>query len=212
MLILNFKEGKYSFAALAFYLIQIILLNLVAVKILQPGGRTAYYAGVINNLLDAPLMLLFLLYFAKTDKAKRYIKIVLASFIAYELLIWAALGMNNRTLILIIGPGLFIVTAFAFYFFVNLMRSSIFKRKDVGMGFIAGGLVFTYLCFLFIYVIFYIMKSPHIKDIYTIYHISFIIWCLTLIIGLSLITGKKSKSAASTPKRRKEDPNAFQYL
>jgi hypothetical protein len=137
---------------------------------------------------------------------------VLVSFIAYELLIWAVLGMNHKTLILIIGPGLFIVTAFSFYFFVTLMRISNFKRKDVGMGFIAGGLVFAYLCFLFIYVIFYIMRSPHIKDIYTIYHISFIIWCLTLIIGMSLIMDKKAKPTISAPNRSKEDPNAFQYL
>jgi hypothetical protein len=83
----------------------------------------------------------------------------------------------------------------------------------MGLGFNSGGLVFTYLCFLFIYVIFYIMKSPHVKDIYTIYHITFIIWCLTLITGTSLIMGsKKSRAVASTPKRMKEDPNAFQYL
>jgi|LakMenEpi03Aug12_release.lakeMendotaPanAssembly.Ray.scaffolds.fasta_scaffold00643_49 hypothetical protein len=212
MLILNIKEGKYSFAALAVYLFQIILINLFAVKILQPKGPTAYYAGLLNNLLDAPLMLIFLLYFAKIEKAKQWIKMVLVSFIAYELLIWAVLGMNHKTLILIIGPGLFIVTAFSFYFFVTLMRISNFKRKDVGMGFIAGGLVFAYLCFLFIYVIFYIMRSPHIKDIYTIYHISFIIWCLTLIIGMSLIMDKKAKPTISAPNRSKEDPNAFQYL
>jgi hypothetical protein len=213
MLILNFKEGRYSFAALAFYLIQIILINLFTLKVLQPGGRTTYYIGVLNNLLDAPLILIFLMYFAKTDKAIKLIKITIASFIAYQLLIWVALGMNNQSLTLIIGPGLFIVTAFSCYFFVDLMRTSSFHKKDVGLGFIAGGLVFTYLCFLFIYVIFYIMKSPHIKDIYTIYHVTFIIWCLTLIIGISLLMGsKRSKSRITEPKSRKEDPNAFQYL
>ncbi len=213
LLMLNLKEGKYSFLALAFYFVQIILLDLVAVKIISLGPKTAYYAGVMNNLLDAPTMLIFLLYFAKSEKSKKLMAMVLGGFVVYETLIWLILGMNNKSLILIIGPGLAIVTIFSFYFFIDLMKGSIFQRKDVGKGFIAGGLVFSYLCFLFIYVIFYIMKSPHIKDIYTIYHVTFIIWCLTLIIGVSLIArGKKAKPPIRVEKTRKEDPNAFQYL
>lgn len=213
MLILNYKEGKIAFLALAFYMIQIILLNLATLKAIALPQKATTYIGIFNNLLDAPLMLVFLSYFATSDKTKRWMRITLITYIAFEILLWILLGMSNKTLTMIIGPGLFIVTSYAIYFFVDLMRKSNFKRKDVGLSFMSGGLVFTYLCFLFIYVIFYIMKSPHIKDIYTIYHISFIIWCATLIVGISLITNrKKAKPAAPAPKPRRDDPNAFQYL
>jgi hypothetical protein len=212
LLILNFREGRYSFLALAFNLLQIVFIDLVSTKVIQISELTTFYIGTLNNILDAPLMLIFMLYFTKTDKMKKLIFISLGALLLYDLVIYLFLGLTNRFLTLVIGPGLFAVTAFAFYFFVEQLKAAMYHKKEMGKAFISGGLVFTYLCFLFIYVMFYVLEPKHLMDIYMIYHITFIVLALSLIIGLAIIMKTRIAKPKTMQRGRKEDPNAFQYL
>lgn len=212
LLLLNFREGRFSFLALAFNLLQIVFIDLISTRVIQINELTTFYIGTWNNILDAPLMLIFMLYFTKTEKIKKLIFISLGALLLYDLIIYLILGVTNRFLTLVIGPGLFVVTAFAFYFFVDQMKSAMYHKKEMGKAFISGGLVFTYLCFLFIYVMFYVLESTHVMDIYMIYHITFIVLALSLIIGLAIIMRTRSAKPKTIQRSRKEDPNAFQYL
>jgi hypothetical protein len=212
LLLLNFKEGRYSFLALAFNLAQIVFLDLVSTKLIQLGELSTFYIGTLNNLLDAPLTLVFLLYFSKSERINKLIYISIGSLLAYDLVLYFTMGLTNRFLTFVIGPGLFVVTGFAFYFFVDQLKAAMYHRKEVGKAFISGGLVFTYACFLFIYMMFYVLQSDHLKDIYMIYHITFIVLAVSLITGIAIIMKTRFIKPKPAPRLRKEDPNAFQYL
>jgi hypothetical protein len=212
LLLLNFREGRYSFLALAFYLAQIVFLDLVSTKVIQLNDLTTFYIGTINNLLDAPLILVFLLYFSKSEKIHKLIYISIGALLIYDLIAYLSLGLTNRFLTFVIGPGLFVVTAFAFYFFVDHLKAAMYHRKEMGKAFISGGLVFTYACFLFIYLMFYVLESDHLMDIYMIYHITFIVLAVSLITGIAIIMRTRFIKPKPAPRLRKEDPNAFQYL
>lgn len=212
LLILNFREGKYSFLALAFNLLQIAFIDLITTKVINISPLATFYIGTWNNLLDAPLMLIFMLYFSRTERIKKLLFIALGALALFDIATYLLVGLSDRFLTLVIGPGLFVVTAFAFYFFVDQMKAAMYHRKEMGKAFISGGLVFTYLCFLFIYVMFYVLNSNHIMDIYMIYHITFIVLALCLITGLAIIMKTRSSKPKPVQRTRKEDPNAFQYL
>jgi hypothetical protein len=212
LLILNFREGRYSFLALAFNLLQIVFIDLISTKVININELTTFYLGTCNNLLDAPLMLVFMLYFTKTEKTKKLIIISLGALVLFDLIAYLILGLTNKFLTLVIGPGLFVVTAFAFYFFVEQLKAAMYHKKEVGKAFISGGIVFTYLCFLFIYVMFYVLNSQHLMDIYMIYHITFMVLALSLIIGIAIIMRTRLLKPKPIQRSRKEDPNAFQYL
>ncbi|HSF46533.1 MAG TPA: hypothetical protein VLA58_11010 [Chitinophagaceae bacterium] len=212
LLLINYKEGRYSFLALAFYLAQIVFLDLVSTKVIHLGELTTFYIGTMNNLLDAPLLLIFLRYFSKSEKINKMIYITIIALLIYDLILYFIMGLTNRFLTFVIGPGLFAVTAFAFYFFVDQLKAAMYHRKEVGKAFISGGLVFTYACFLFIYVMFYVLESDQLKDIYMIYHITFMVLGASLITGMAIIMRTRLVKSKPVQRSKKEDPNAFQYL
>lgn len=212
LFILNFREGKFPFIALAIYLVQVAFIGLVTTGVIPLNPDVNFYLGSINNLLDAPLILAFMLYFCKKESTKKIIGTTIGVLFLFDLVVFLFTGLSNRFLTLILGPGLFAVTVFAFYFFANQLKASMYQRKLVGKAFMSGGLVFTYLCFLFIYVMFYILESKQIADIFMIYHITYIIFSLALIIGLTTIMKSKMIKPKPVQKVRREDPNAFQYL
>lgn len=216
LLLINYKEGKFYFLALAFYLAQIVFLNMLSAKIITVSPGIRYYVGIWNNLLDLPLMLMFFQYFAKDDKTRKLLLYITGAYIIFDLVIYLGMGMTIPSLTIIIGPGLLIVTAFSFYFFVEHLKQAIMKRKETGRAFLSGAIVFAYLCFTLIYILFYLMKSNYVSDIYTIYYITFIIFSTCLITGLLLIMASKRPSKAKIVETKKEigkeDENAFQFL
>jgi hypothetical protein len=91
------------------------------------------------------------------------------------------------------------------------------KRKETGKAFLIGATVFAYLCFTIIYVVYYLMESEYINDIYAMYYSTYIIFAAFLVIGILLInSGKrqaeKLRNMPAKKDNRKEDENAFQFL
>jgi len=212
LLLINYKEGRYSFLALAFYLFQILFINIISKGLIPTPPKVETYLVYCHNLLDAPLMLLCLIYFTQTNKGKRILFYLAGGFILFEFIVFLFTGLHDNLLTIIIGPGLFLNTAFSFYFFFKHVKSSFTKRKDMGKAFISGGLAFAYMCFNFMYIVDYVMRNPNHDDIMKIYHLTYIIASLTISIGLLIITREKRKKPVIEPKVKQEDMNAFQYL
>ena len=161
-------------------------------------------------------MLVFFLYFAKEKRIRKLIFYIIGAFLVFDAVVYFIKGMTP-SLTIIIGPGLMTITAFGFYFFVDRLKLAISKRKETGKAFLTGATVFSYLCFTLIYILYYLMESEYVNDIYTIYYSTYSIYALFLIIGLSLIiSGKrqaeKLRKMPAKKDNRKEDENAFQFL
>jgi hypothetical protein len=212
LLLVNYKEGKYAFAALAFYFLQIIIINLMSIGYLPASKKVAFYGGIWNNLLDAPLMLIGLLYFAENKATKKIILYLLGAFVVFECIVYAFTGLGMKMLTIIIGPGLLLVLCICGYFFLTHVKSSFKRSKDTGKAFITGSLLFAYTCFNFIYLLYYVLDNKNKGDLYKIYHLTYIIVAICISIGLVIIMKEKKKKPIPESKVKQDDLNAFQYL
>jgi hypothetical protein len=116
LLLINFKEGKYSFLALAFYLSQITLLNLDSSNTLTIPDSIREVVVFCHSSLELPMMLVFFLYFTKEKRLRKLIFYIIGAYLIYDAIVYFNKGLTP-SLTLIIGPGLMIITAFSFYFF-----------------------------------------------------------------------------------------------
>src|SRR5688572_4737827 len=111
--ILALRLGRYkTFPALLFYYLTVFTYNLFKQGYLQTNAVTESNWNICNNLLDAPIMIMFLTYCSTSPRFAKKMKITIGLFIAFEITVIALTGFNNRAITIILGPGLLLVFAF----------------------------------------------------------------------------------------------------
>src|SRR5688572_15266881 len=109
IILLTTKLAWYrSFPALFFYYLFVLSFNLVLLGYIRIDGNFKFYLGVTCNLLDTPLILIFLLYFSKTLAFRKKLVIAILSFVVFEMIIVAIYGFNTKATTIILAPGLVI--------------------------------------------------------------------------------------------------------
>lgn len=212
LLLFNFKEGQYHFVALGLYLMQHVFVNLSQAGIIATDENMTAFIFACHKLLSTPLLILFLQYF-NNEASKKRSWYMLGSFMVFELAIVSIFGIRSVAgHTLIVGTGLLLLTGFSFYYFMQQLNKKSHSSKDSGKIFLSGALVFANLCFNLIYVIDYIMQSPHSKDINKINDFTLIILSIILIIGSVMIGFGKDASRKNIIKSKDDDVNAFQFL
>ena len=189
VLITAFRLFRYNnYLALLAYCIMTLAYNLIPLfkNVIIIPSNTIRNWGLINNLLDMPLMLLFMMLFTNTPQQKKRMKIYLALFVAFEIVILSIYGFTMRAVTITMGPGLVLVFSIAFVFFIRKVKQSILQNKALGKAFIAGGITFVYGCFGFIYLMHYVIAVNDLPKIYLIYYIVIMIFSGLLSTGLIL--------------------------
>ena len=151
---------------------------------IQISEDVIFYWGIINNMLDVPLMLIFLTYFSPSKKYTQRMMILLLGFIVFELSVMFVTGFNVNGLTIILGPGLIIIAGFCLQFFIRHATMAIEHRKATGKAFIAGSLLFGYGCFSILYILFYIVKTDQVEDTFLIYFMATSISAILMSTGL----------------------------
>lgn len=192
-----------SFPALLFYYIIVFSQNLVALGYFPISRQFVHNYGVLNNLLDAPLMLTFMTYFSKTVSFRKKMKWIIPSFVVFEILVIAIVGFNNRSMVLVSGPGLLLVLYFSTRFFIHQAKITIVHQKAAGKAFIASALLFAYGGYSFIYVVYFLLKTPYITDTFIVYYLVSIVSSLTLSAGI-IIEKRRVRQLAELQTARKE--------
>src|SRR6476620_8037231 len=76
-----------SLAAILIYFSMTASYNLISLSVFPvPEAFQTYYA-ILNNYLDVPLMLVALLFFCPGKQKQRFVHVLIASFIGYEIVI-----------------------------------------------------------------------------------------------------------------------------
>ncbi len=125
--------------------------------------------NICNNLLDAPLMLMFLTYFSTSASFTKKMKISIGVFVVFEMIVLLLVGFNRKAITIILGPGLATVFAFCLHFFIRQTKITIMHRKATGKAIIAASLLFAYGCYGIIYLMYYVFKTPHVADTFLVY-------------------------------------------
>jgi len=212
-LILILRLGRYrTFPALLFYLIIALITNLFTQEYIYIDKVAFNYWKLSNNLLDAPLMLLFLSYFCTSGKQVRVIHKLILGFIAFELLVVAIKGLNKDAITIILGLGLTIVLGVSAYFFIYQTKLAISHRKATGKAFIAAAQLFAYGCFGIIYLLYYVFEThlvegkinqQYLADTYLVYFFVTTLSSLLLCAGL-IIESKRVHKLNELKITRKE--------
>src|SRR6266496_6157665 len=87
---------------------------------------------IAYNLLDMPLMFIFLAYFSTSMNLGKRIRISVLAFLAFELAVILLFGYNKEALTIIIAPGLAAVLFFSAIFFVRQIKITIQHQRATG--------------------------------------------------------------------------------
>jgi hypothetical protein len=161
--------GYRSFPALLIYYAIIFSYNLITLGYIKINNSITDSWNICNNLLDPPLMLIFLTYFSTSAGFTKKMKILIGLFLAFEITVLLLVGFNTKAITIILGPGLITVFVFCLHFFIRQTKITIMHRKATGKAIIAASLLFAYGCYGIIYVMYYVIKTPHVADTFLVY-------------------------------------------
>lgn len=175
-----------TYPALLVYYVSIFLYNLMSQGQLPVSEKLIHFWGLTNNMLDAPLMLIFLSYLYPSAEFIRKMRWVTLGYIIYELAVVAIMGYNVTAMTIILGPGIVIVGGFALYFFARYAKQAIESMKSAGKAFIGASLVLAYGSYLLIYIMFYIVRTKEVADTFLLYYMVSVIASSILTTGIFL--------------------------
>ena len=185
LLILTLRLGAYkSFPFLVISFANVFIYALMTEGYIRTNADVVRWWGVGNNLMDAPLLLLFLSYFSTSAIFTRRLTILIFSFIVFESVVVMAVGFNVRALSIILGPEILVVFALSLFLFIRQSKITIAYRKGIGKTLISASLVFAYGCYGILYVLFYLIKTTHVADAFLIYFLVVTFYSLMMSTGI----------------------------
>jgi hypothetical protein len=192
-----------SLQALFIYYFIGAIYNLMVQGVIPVNTSTRRIFGTINNYLDAPLMLMFLMFFCVERWRSKAIQHTLIIIIAYELFIGAFYGFSIEANVFILGPGIVIILLFSLLLFIRHIRLTIVQSKGLGKTLMLTSAIFSYGCFAIIYLFHYIQKINAVNDIFLLYFIVSLVTSLIMAAGVVLIN-KHLKALNELKHTRKE--------
>jgi hypothetical protein len=184
ILVLAKRQFSAGFLALSFYFISIFVYNLLLLVFPEFPVGIKRGLGVTCNMLDAPLMLLFLLQFTVSDSVRKLMKVSLVAFILFEVVVVFLYGFTVKSITIFSGPGLLLILFFSFYFFTRLVRSAIIQKMDIAKTMMISGVLFAYGIYFMLYLFYYVLETPNKTDSLLIYFLASSVASLLLSTGL----------------------------
>ncbi|TAL42581.1 MAG: hypothetical protein EPN92_11440 [Chitinophagaceae bacterium] len=194
---------RKSYLALFIYCLLAFTYNLMTENIIIVPRSFERTWGIINNLLDFPLMITFLMMFSTSVAQKSRMKLYLVVYLCFELVVMIFFGLSIKTITIVMGPGLVLILIISSYFFFEKVQQSIIHIKALGKAFLTAAIVFAYGCFSFIYVMHYVIEMPDVPNIFLIYFLVTIVYCSLLATGL-FIENKRIRKLEELLVTRKE--------
>jgi len=174
---------------LMFYYIITLVFNMSSEQIINLPPSVIKNIGFFNNILDAPLMLIYLLYFAKSESLRKKIHITILSFLVFEVAVTLFFGITSTTITIILGPGILLVLLFTSRFFVEQVKIVVQQNKPAGKALMATSALFAYGCFFIIYLFWYVFETPNVEDAFLVYF--FVATISSILVSIGLVIEKK---------------------
>ncbi|MBS1575733.1 MAG: hypothetical protein JST09_10560 [Bacteroidetes bacterium] len=189
-LILSLKLYKNRcLAFLLIYYFSTLTYNLMTEKILELPDAYVKGFGIINNLLDVPLALLYMIYFTKSASIRKKIHISILAFSVFEILAVLFFGFTKDAITIIMGPGILLVVGLSFAFFIEQIKDVIQFGKAPGKALMSASTLFLYGCFFIIYLFWYVMRTKDVENSFLVYF--YVVTLSSLLMSIGLFTEKK---------------------
>ena len=182
-----------SFLALGIHYLLAFVYNLMTAGILPTTISLRRNFAITNNLLDIPLLLIFLLFFTRSWRLSKQLVAGLAAYIIFEIISIIIAGYSITSTTIVLGPGILIIVCFSFYFFLKHIQVQD-SPAETGKIVMLCSLLFAYGSYSLIYIFHYILKVPYIQDVFLIYYLVTIIASLAMATGIWLERKKITQS------------------
>ncbi len=214
ILILTLGLSRYrSFPVLLLYYSSVLIYNLITEHYIHVSATVEQNWGFVNNLADAPMLILFFTYFSPSKLFTQRLKLLSVSFILFEAIVLSVVGFNLDGITIIIGPGLLIVCGLCMFFFIRHTKQAIENRKATGKAMIVTSLLFGYGCYLIIYLLYYVFKAQnnpngepnlqYVNDTFLVYFIATTLSAFLMCFGL-VVESKRIQKLKELKVTRKE--------
>jgi len=205
LLILAFRLfTNRSFLALAIYYLIVCIETLMKYNVINVSKSMYQSLGIIDNFLDAPLLLLFLMFFSPSQLMRKRIIVCMFAFIGFEAIILAIYGFSVRSVKIILGPDIAVILTISFIFFPRYVRLAITNSKSLGKAVMISSILLSYSIFSLVYIFYYLVRTTRYHDdALLIYYLITIISALLMSIGI-LIEKKRIKKLDELKNTRKE--------
>jgi hypothetical protein len=203
ILVFRLVTNKSFFALFLYYLVSGIY-NLISQNVLNTPLWFARPLGIAVNLLDAPLMLMFLTFFSTSPGMKKRITWGIYIFFAFEAIVLLVDGFSVNAVRVILGPDIAIIIALSFLFFQRNVRLAITNSKSLGKAIMTSSVLLSYTIFTVVYVFYYLGKNQrHQRDAALVYYLISILSALIMSAGI-IIENKRIKKLDELKNTRKE--------
>ena len=163
--------GHRSFIALFFYYLVGAVSNLMTENIIHLDSDYVLFFGIIAKILDAPLVLLFLMYFSPSAAFSKRILSLIVLFLIYEISIIAIFKMTKVAVTYLVGPGIFLILCVSLIFFLRQVRVTIMHRRATGKALMISSILWAYGCYGVIYLIYYVLKTESNETSFLVFFI-----------------------------------------
>lgn len=192
-----------SFLALAIYFFVTGIYNLTQLNILPTPDNFNYYFGIVTNLLDAPLMLIFLCSFCTSAAMVNKIRYTIYGFVAFEIVMIAMWGMNLKMVTAILGPGIVIILLPTFIFFFRQIKLVLTFQKGMSKTLMISSVLLAYMLYGLVYFFYYVLDTPDKGDTILMYYIACLFSTIIMCAGL-YSENKRIKKIKEIKHTRKE--------
>ena len=192
-----------SFIALAIYFFITGVYNLTQQNILPTPATFNYYLGITTNLLDAPLMLVFLCSFSTSPVMVNRIKYAIYGFVVYEIVMLSMWGINLKSLTAILAVDLIVILIPTFIFFLRQIKLIVTLQKGMSKTLMISSVLLAYMLYALVYFFFYVLDTPDKRDTILMYYIASFVSTIIMCIGL-MSENKRIKKINELRNTRKE--------
>lgn len=205
ILILVFRLFTHrSFLALAIYYLAAGFYNLITQNVINAHVTFSRPIGIINNLLDAPLMMLFLMFFSTSTLMTKRLSTALLIFMGFEIVVLLVNGFNVDTIRIILGPDIALILVLSAVFFLRNVRLAITNQKSLGKAIMISSVLLAYSIFSLVYVFYYLLNNKQYQqDAQLVYYLVTLLSAILMSVGIA-IENKRMKKLDELKNTRKE--------
>ncbi len=175
-----------SMATLFIYYTQFFFFSLVNDGFLALPGKPGSLDTFSHIIFDLPLLLLFTQYFAEDPQIRKKIRYALMSWIGLGVFLTLLIGLSEKTINILMGPGLFLADVISLTFFIKYIHAGIQQRSENGKAFMAGSLAFLYGSYTLIFLFRFVLGSGVEQDTYILFELTTIVSAVLMAIGIML--------------------------
>jgi hypothetical protein len=150
-----------SFTAILIYYIIAMAGNIMHLNLFPISESAARSLIIIDNLLDGPLVLLFLIFFCPTIIAEKAVRYTLYVLTLFALVLVFANGFNKQTITVTLGPGMLFILVYAFYLFTQRIGGAFYEKNEVAFVLLLSGLLVAYTGYIIVYFFNYVLGGTN---------------------------------------------------